>query len=499
MYNGTLREFSRKRSPTGLLRWMKRVVKECGRVQRDWDADAVHDLRVALRRCRSMADSVRQVDSDRSWRRMKRSARDLFRALGALRDTQVLEDWSRKLAPAEDPVRERLLARLATLETLRRQEAEEALDQFDRKEWRHMSANLAARARRITPDGLVAQHIALERWREASLLHERARRARSRVAWHRVRIGLKRFRYTAENFLPRHYQDWAPGLKRVQDLLGEVHDLDMLRILLRAVRREVTSEDWSRWDERINHERRERLDEYRRLTSGPVSLFEVWRAGLPRGHRQESAAMARFALWASFLDPDPRHAHHVAELSLQIFDGLVEARVHEFFREARARRILQAAALLHDVGRSEADRGHHKNSYRLIRDLQPPLGWTADDMRWVALVARYHRGAEPRDTHEGFASLGLAEQQGLLWLAAILRFADGLDSERDGRISRIRVDVAPEALLMRARGYVHDLFSASHMAERKHLLESVARRPVVVRTEEPQPANLLQMRASLAS
>ena len=71
--------------------------------------------------------------------------------------------------------------------------------------------------------------------------------------------------------------------------------------------------------------------------------------------------------------------------------------------------------------------------------------------------------------------------------------------QRDGRVSRLTIQVAPEALLVRARGYVHDLFSASHLAERKHLLETVARRPVIVRAEDVQPAAVLPIRSSLAS
>jgi hypothetical protein len=36
---------------------------------------------------------------------------------------------------------------------------------------------------------------------------------------------------------------------------------------------------------------------------------------------------------------------------------------------------------------------------------------------------------------------------------------------------------------LRAEGYVHDLFSASHLAERKHLLEAITARPVIVRSK----------------
>ncbi len=46
---------------------MNRVLVECDRAAEGFDADAVHDLRVALRRCRSLADGLRAIDPDSSW------------------------------------------------------------------------------------------------------------------------------------------------------------------------------------------------------------------------------------------------------------------------------------------------------------------------------------------------------------------------------------------------------------------------------------------------
>ena len=40
---------------TGLRYWMLRVLEECDHVSADFAADPVHDLRVSLRRCRSLA------------------------------------------------------------------------------------------------------------------------------------------------------------------------------------------------------------------------------------------------------------------------------------------------------------------------------------------------------------------------------------------------------------------------------------------------------------
>ena len=97
----------------GLAYWMERVLDELDKVEAaPADLDAVHDLRVAIRRCRSVAAVMEEVDPHASWNEMRRYPRKLFRALGQLRDTQVLGEWVRKLSTDGDLIRERLLAEL---------------------------------------------------------------------------------------------------------------------------------------------------------------------------------------------------------------------------------------------------------------------------------------------------------------------------------------------------------------------------------------------------
>src|ERR1700693_1617815 len=82
---------------TGLAFWMERVMAECDRASVDFAPDPVHDLRVALRRCRSLADGVMAIDPDPAWKEMKREGKRLFGRLGELRDTQVMEEWVHRL------------------------------------------------------------------------------------------------------------------------------------------------------------------------------------------------------------------------------------------------------------------------------------------------------------------------------------------------------------------------------------------------------------------
>jgi hypothetical protein len=319
----------------------------------------------------------------------------------------------------------------------------------------------------------------LERWHDAHALHHRALRNRTNVAFHDLRIGIKRFRYTIENFLPRLHEAWGRDLKEVQDALGDVHDLDVL--WQTAVNLKVFSDPGTKpqWRARIEQERRERLQDYRNKMVGTSSQWPVWRAALPRPEELRAVGFQRLEIWASFLDPNVPHSRHVAELAVQLFDGLAMDVLRGPNRETY-RYVLRAAALMHDVGYSRVNRGHHKESARLIRKLTPPLGWTADEIRTASLIARYHRGALPRETQKSFSVLSKSKRQLVQVLGGILRLACACDRQHDNQIRRMHVESSNPVLTVRAEGYAETTALAEHLAAARHLLEMACRRPVLV-------------------
>ena len=470
------------KEPRAALRyWMQRVLREARLTARDPSSDSVHDLRVALRRCRSLASGLAGVDSAFSWNAVRKASRKLFRRLGELRDLQVLQEWNTRLADENDPARQSLAEVLSSREPELKDQVARSLEIFDRRQWLLWSRTLPERARRLPPDGLVAQHLALEQWEAARVLHRRALRNRNPSSWHALRIGIKRFRYTVENFLPARHAEWGEHLKRIQNLLGEVHDLDVLSTVLPEAGPVLDESAAHRWHAAIDRERTLRLDEYRVLMGGRKSLWNVWRAGLPEGERLEAAALAKLTLWASGLDPDAAHSRQVARLALELFDGLAAAGFNGTLGMPRARVLLHAASLLHNVGRSETAKGHHKAAYRLIAGLNPPLGWSKDDLARVAVTARYHCGAEPRAKHKTYAALAPDAQSMVRTLAGILRIADALDEAHSGAVRRIEVRSNPDYLLIRAAGWEESEQNAAILGGRIHLLESALARPIIVR------------------
>jgi CHAD domain-containing protein len=291
----------------GLQTWMNRVLALADAVQEGWKSKDVHDLRVALRRCRTMADALSEVNPDRGWRKLKKDSRELFHALGELRDTHVEQEWLKELSAGDDPVRKHLLKTLAQAESKQQKEAEKALDDFDRKNWRKWAQKLGDKAQFFPAESVVFQRLALTRLNEAVELYQRARRGRSRVAWHRLRIGLKGFRYTLENFMPQRYEPWSKNLKRIQDLLGEVHDMDVLRGEIRRQRAKLPEALVLQWYQKIEEARKARLDEFRSLIGGngassanvggaseshgreKESLWQVWRASFQSIHIMQTS------------------------------------------------------------------------------------------------------------------------------------------------------------------------------------------------------------------
>jgi len=465
----------------GLAFWMERVLEECDRAAAGFEADPVHDLRVALRRCRSLADGLMAMDPDRSWKDMKKAGKKLFQALGELRDMQVMKEWIEKLGDPDDPVVVKLLNHIHARETECKQLAWKDLNQFDRKRWGQWSRSLPRRAARLRPGNPVYLHLALEKWTNAYELHKRAVRTRSQIALHQLRIGIKRFRYTVENFLPAQHALWGNSLKELQDLLGEVHDLDVLWATALEIMAFPDPESRSRWREKLNRERNERVERYRELMIGKQSLWRVWRAALPAGPELRTAALNRLRVWAGYLDPDFPHAQRVTQLSLRLYDGLRHAHLLGEAHQHDSREVLEAAAFMHDVGRAKGNNNRQKKSFRMIVKLSRPLGWSPRELELAAIVARYHRGALPTPRRKIMQHLDLPDRHLALELAGVLRLANSLDSARNTEM-KLTVEARDHVVIVHVAGYSPLDRSAEEIAASRHLLETVIHRPIMVRT-----------------
>src|SRR5215510_11478507 len=140
---------STRPSRPAFSRHMNRVLRLFEGVQKSMEVDAVHDFRVALRRCRAVAETMLEVDAHPDWRALKRKSRGVFQTLGALRDVQILKEWVVKLTSADDSIRRVCLDTLQERELELAERARRSMDEFDRPAWKRLGRKLSRRVRLV--------------------------------------------------------------------------------------------------------------------------------------------------------------------------------------------------------------------------------------------------------------------------------------------------------------------------------------------------------------
>jgi exopolyphosphatase/guanosine-5'-triphosphate,3'-diphosphate pyrophosphatase len=168
--------------------------------------------------------------------------------------------------------------------------------------------------------------------------------------------------------------------------------------------------------------------------------------------------------FARRLEYDQAHAEHVRELCILLFDKLQA--VHHL--PAQSRVLLEAGALLHDVGHRVSHHGHHKHGEYLTLNGDIP-GLEGRDRAMVAALVRYHnRKSEPAGHHVSYSSLNSNDKRIARRLAGILRVAEALDHSHRQRVTNLHASFQRGAVGIQvdARGdAAEDLRDAGRSAE----------------------------------
>jgi len=203
------------------------------------DAEAIHDLRVALRRLRTLLRLARGVLGRFHSDAVRAALGDIQRATGALRDAEVVDELFAELAIDAEPFTS-WRARRRTTERARRRDVLAKLASGDLDRARHLlgallalpvnpsrdvdAAKLARRAVRSAEHGVVS-HGTVD-VSDVTALHE-------------LRIAYKRLRYAAEmlkDALPPELFALRERAVLMQKRLGEIHDVDVALDLARRAR-----------------------------------------------------------------------------------------------------------------------------------------------------------------------------------------------------------------------------------------------------------------------
>ena len=172
---------------------------------------------------------------------------------------------------------------------------------------------------------------------------------------------------------------------------------------------------------------------------------------------------------------EQRHSLHVTKLALGLFDQLRE--VHHL--GDRPRLLLESAGVLHDIGWARGQKGHHKESMRMILAARG-LGLSGREQAVVANVARYHRRALPEAGHAEYRRLCEEDRKLVHVLGGLLRLGDGLDCQHLSRVRSIecRPDGAKLVLACRTSGSAGPERQTAE--EKKDLLEAALGLPVAM-------------------
>jgi len=402
------------------------------------DIEFVHRSRVASRRLRASLSVFEDCLPKGKRKEWKKGVHQVTSSLGEARDLDVQIEFLRGYIDrnAGDASLHRLLSSICKKRTSAQEQIERSIEQLERSELLKDIDDWADR----TDDG-----------EDIDLRHVRRRAADSMVTriddvlafdrfvadpnalvkHHEMRIAGKHLRYAAEIF-SRGYEGGLKNhikrLKEMQEMLGEMHDCDMWSSLLRnrkgagaqslledrrSRRGEVHSKFVSFWKEMKEHGLPDLMDELKRSVDGGKGS-EHW-----DGTEEDLVRSA--VVLATEHDRYDDHAKHVRALSMKLFEKLGP----ELGLDGDSA-LLECAAVMHDIGWSGGGKGHHKRSFDLIM-ASGPAEVPFKERLIIANVARYHRGAVPKETHANLKRLDGKDVERMSKMASILRIADGLD------------------------------------------------------------------------
>ena len=220
------------------------------------------------------------------------------------------------------------------------------------------------------------------------------------------------------------------------------------------------------------------------LRDGVLVDLAARRAGDPAGvaYLKDERLLAIRHLGERY-DYGPESSSHVARLARQLFQSLQP--LHEL--DESYGELLEAAALLHDIGHYVNSAKHHKHTYYLIANSELP-GWSDKERLLIANIARYHRGSWPDIAHDGFGELSSKERRAVEHLAALLRLADACDQGRRRSVQSVlavaKSDRLEVALLASGEAELEG-WAAAKTAD---LFRKVFGRKLEVRVERMKPA-----------
>ena len=145
---------------------------------------------------------------------------------------------------------------------------------------------------------------------------------------------------------------------------------------------------------------------------------------------------------------DVKHAKQVERLALAMFDKLSKS--HGM--DEHCRTLVQATALLHDIGKYISMRSHSLYTYKLIMSTDI-LGFSDNDKKIVALASYYHAN-QLFENKAGSPEMEKELTPLVAKIAALVRLADAMDRSYQQKIKFCKVSIKDGTMLIEAKSKV---------------------------------------------
>ncbi len=218
-------------------------------VREGCDPEAIHDMRVALRRLQVALRMFKACYPPKRLGRYRRQLRKLMTVLGAVRDHDImigaLSDHAKGSPRPVQELLEQVAAQRRVVRKRDRTKALRMLDKLQRADFAKTLVGFVRSARecggadsgaRFAEGAAAAAQKAVMSWND---LRKKLRGSGDPETLHQIRIAVKRLRYTLELCRLANSQEcqgYVERLARLQQMLGDLHDADMLvRVLAESL------------------------------------------------------------------------------------------------------------------------------------------------------------------------------------------------------------------------------------------------------------------------
>jgi len=276
---------TRQYASQSAARLLGRLAFQMSATKKSPNADAVHDLRVGIRRFSQALTIFKPCFAGKETRKARRRLKRLMTEAGTVRNCDVV---LKLLAKSHSSDASAVRAKLQ----VERKEAERALvaalqRRIERKsslKWRRaLESALASADERFcrTPIEDTARRMLPGRAKEFLQLGNSAAQAKSSPEkLHQFRIACKKFRYSLELFAPLYgasLKRWLEGIKHAQNLLGDINDCAIAAEIVSGLKGSRAIVGW------LKKRERRKAEEFRRWwpeAFGPREVHRSWMRGL---------------------------------------------------------------------------------------------------------------------------------------------------------------------------------------------------------------------------